>query len=113
MSTESPLEIQIPDDAIEAIAQKLHEMFGMQRTWADLSEKRKDVRRSQGRELLLAGGYQNPQEAKAQGYMACAQRTGAAIRLVAPDHITPLGERQIRRAVEDNPYNRKPEDGDL
>jgi hypothetical protein len=113
MSTESPLDVQIPDDAIEATAQKLHELFGMQRSWADLSGKRKDVRRSQARELLLAAGYRNPQDMKAVGYAHCAQRAGAAVRLVSPDHITPMGERQILSAVEDNPYTRTPEDEDL
>lgn len=113
MNAQSPLDVQIPAEAIEATALKLHELFGMDRPWFDLSEKRKDVRRGQAREILLAGGYMNPQEAKAQGYLACAQRTDAAIKLVAPDHITPMGERQIRRAVEDNPYTRTPEDEDL
>lgn len=113
MSAVSPLEVQIPADAIEATAEKLHELFGMRRTWFDLSEKRKDVRRAQAREILLAAGYRTPQEAKALGYMACAQRAAAAVRLVAPDHITPVGERQILRAVEDNPYTRDTEGEDL
>jgi hypothetical protein len=109
LSTESPLDVQIPDEAIEATAEMIHKLFGMKGHWVDLSEKRKDVRRGQARKLLLAGGYQNPEGMKAVGYAHCAQRAGAAVRLVSPDHITPMGERQIRKAVEDNPYTRTPE----
>ncbi len=104
MSTESPLEVRIPAEAIEATAQKIHEFYGMKGSWADLSKKRKGVRRAQARELLLAGGYRNPEDSKAVGWAHCAQKVGAAVRLVAPDHITPMGERQILRAIETNPY---------
>lgn len=110
MSTNNPLEVDIPAGAIEATAQKLHELFGMKRTWSDLGEKRKDVRRGQAREALLAGGYRNPEDMKAEGWAHCAQRAGAAVRLVAPDHITPVGARQILRAIESSPYVTIPEE---
>ena len=109
MSTEIPLDTQISHDVIEATAQKLHELFGMKRSWFDLSEKRKDVRRAQAREILLAGGYRDPKDAEAAGWDHCVRKVGAALRLVAPDHITPMGERQILRAIETNPYAKEAE----
>jgi len=104
VTTPTPAETPIPEDAVEATAELLHKLFGMKRDWIDLGAARKDVRREQAKLLLRTAGYKDPKAAQAIGYAHAATRANAALKLISPDHITPVGERQVIRALEDNPY---------
>jgi hypothetical protein len=90
--------VSIPDEAVEAAAKALDEMRTNPDTLMDYLSSAKVARAA----LEAAAPF-----IQAQAWDVCAGAVEAATRLVAPDHITPMGARIINKTAANNPYRKE------